>query len=334
MAWCGPAGLGAAVPITKPRGYGVPTPTPKLPAEGSMVISKRCHIEPDGKSGWFLVVFEKEPGSLRRISRWALPCALLTRMEMVTRSKPGAIFRISGENTIYDGRCFILLQKAALELEPPPPEDKAPTEANKTTAATSRPAEATTGPSTRPATTGPVAAGGAATAPAATAPTADEVLAALREDQLGKPRAADASKEPAGSDEVLKALRRDKLGKPVLPTVRAKTRRPNEPSVAPLPKAKVLSPGRGWTVVDRLVTVAPPKRGQWMQIRFESDNTLREPPMQLLPCSILRRAELVAAAAEKGKTVRLRISGVVTFYRGKRFLLLRKALVERNMGRF
>ena len=309
-----------------------------------MVISQRCHLEPDGKTGWYLVVFEKEPGLPRRISRWALPCGLLTRMEEVARSRPGAIFRVSGENTIYEGRCFILLQKAALELEPPPPEDKAPAGGSRTTAATSRPAEATTAPatavgaSTRPATTGPATATAPATGAATTTwpgrATSEEVRAALRDDPGGEPRDASARDGPAASDDVLKALRRDRLGKPVLPEARPKTRRPNEPSVAPLPKAKVLATGRGWTVVDRLVTLVPAKRGEWMQVRFESDNTLREPPMHLLPCGMLSKAQLIARGTEKGKTVRLKISGVVTFYRGKRYLLLRKALRERELGRF
>jgi hypothetical protein len=189
-----------------------------------------------------------------------------------------------------------------------------------------------------PATTGPAAVGEAGAGTAGSAPpagsTSDEVAAALRKDRIGKPRVANAGGKPADSDEILNALRRDRLGKPVVPVVRPETRRPNEPSVAPVPKGKVLPAGRGWTVVDRLVTLAPAKRGQWMQVRFQSDNTLREPPMRLLPCGILRKAELIAAAAEKGKTVRLRISGVITFYRGKRFLLLRKALLERDLGRF
>ncbi len=357
LGWSWPVSLRAAVPITKPKDYVEPPEAgPQLPPEGSMVINVRCHVERDRESGWQVVVFEKEPGSSSRLPRWALPCRLLETMEQVTRSKPDAIFRISGENTIYDGRCFILVQKAVLELEPPPAEPKVPVTSR---GAVSRPAEPTTTPTStaakpavttgptiaqtapgaKPAATGPAAATAPATMPIApgllAGSTSDDLLAALRKDRLGKgPVAGDAPSEPAASDDILRALRRDRLGKPIVPVVRPKTGPPNEPSVAPVPKGKVLSPGRGWAVVDRLVTVMPAGRGQWMQVRFESDNTLREPPMRLLPCGMLRKAELLAAAAEKGKTVRLRISGVITFYRGKRFLLLRKALLERDLGRF
>jgi hypothetical protein len=130
------------------------------------------------------------------------------------------------------------------------------------------------------------------------------------------------------------ALRRDIPGVPVLSGIRPKTSRDNEPSVAPLPKADVLLPGRAWAVVDRIVTVIPAGRDGWVRVRFESDNTLREPPMRLLPCGMLRKAERMGATTGRGKTARLRVSGVTTFYSGERFLLLRKVLRERDLGRF
>ena len=302
----------AAVPITKPKDYEEPAETaPQLPTEGSMVVNRRCHLERRDERGWHVVVFEAEPDSPRRQPRLALPCRLLEKMEQFTRSKPGAIFRISGQNSNYDGRCFILLQKAVLELEPPPATTKARATFHGAKPTTSQP----TGPATAP-TTG-------ATKPAAAATGPSTGLTA-------------PAPKPAGptSDDILAALRRDSPGKGIVPEVRPKDNRPNEPSVAPLPKEKVLSPGRGGAVVDRLVTIIPAARGRWMQVRFESDNTLREPPMRLLPCALLREAKLTVASAQRGKTIRLRISGLITFYRGKRFLLLRKVLRERDLGRF
>ena len=309
------AGLRAAVPITKPRDYeGPPERGPNLPAEGSMVVNLRCHLERDRKSGWRLVVFEKEPGLPQPVSRWALPCRLLEKMEQITRSSPNAIFRISGENTVYERRGFILLQKAVLELEPPPAEPKTRAASHGARPATSQPADPTTTPTTT--TTAP------GTIPAGTTSWAAPSVG------------ADAPAGGATSDDVRRAMQRDRLGKPIVPVVRPRKSRVNEPSVAPLSKRKVLAPGRAWAVVDRLVTIMPAGRDQWVRVRFESDNTLREPPLRLLPCGMLHEAEELGAATGRGKTVRLSISGVITFYKGGRFLLLRKALVERDLGRF
>jgi len=106
LGWSWPAAsLRAAVPITKPKGYaGPPAAGPQLPTEGSMVVNRRCHLQRHDESGWHMVVFEAEPDSPRQKPRWALPCRLLERMEQLTRSRPDAIFRISGQNTNYDGR--------------------------------------------------------------------------------------------------------------------------------------------------------------------------------------------------------------------------------------
>ncbi len=321
------AGLRAAVPITKPRDYeDAEERGPRLPVEGSMVVNLRCHIEHDRKSGWRLVVFEKGPGLSQPVSRWALPCRLLERMEEITRSRPKAIFRISGENTVYERRGFILLQKAVLELEPPPAEPRTRAASHGARPATSQPADPTTAPTTTTtgpgATTGPLAATAPATIPAATTSWAAPSVG------------ADAPAGGATSDDIRRAMQRDRLGQPILAGVRPRTSRVNESSVAPLSKGKVLAPGRAWAVVDRLVTIMPAGADRWVRVRFESDNTLREPPMRLLPCGMLRKAEGMGKATGRGKTARLRISGVITFYKGGRFLLLRKVLVERDLGRF
>ena len=60
--------------------------------------------------------------------------------------------------------------------------------------------------------------------------------------------------------------------------------------------------------------------------RFESDNTLADEPIRLLPCKLLQKA--------KRRGGRLRISGEITRYQGRRYLLLRKVLPERRMGQF
>ena len=294
-----------AVPITKPQDYKKAEDAGAgLPSDGSMAVSRRCRIKLHKPSGWWLVILEGRREDPSPAPRWAIPCRLLEKVEQIVRDKPKTIFRISGENTIYDERSFILLQKVELDTTTPwrtfvPP---APAPVETTTMPT---ASAATQPSTAPAA----------------------------QDGVVPP-----SHLPEGStsDDILKALRKDAGGIPVVESVKPKGPGTNESSasVAPLPDKSVLSRQRGSIVVDRLVTVIPTGKGRWLQVRFESDNTLREPPFSLLPCQMLRNAELIVASAEKGKTLRLRITGLLTFYKGKRYMLLRKAILERDLGRF
>jgi len=137
--------------------------------------------------------------------------------------------------------------------------------------------------------------------------------------------------EPS-SDDILKKLLNEKVGRPV----QARPVRPvvaRAPSVAP-GAGKPLAPGRGAMVVDRLVRVGPEVTGHWWAARFEADNTLREPPMRLLPCGFLARAQQMQMRRRLGADTVLRVSGLVTRYRGRRYLLLRKVLFERPLSRF
>jgi hypothetical protein len=89
-------------------------------------------------------------------------------------------------------------------------------------------------------------------------------------------------------------------------------------------------------------------------VRFYADNTLQEPPLRLLPCTELERATKAAsganapaankpasgvntaannmAAGSPTTTKKFRISGELSEYKGRRYLLLRKVQVERDMG--
>jgi hypothetical protein len=81
-------------------------------------------------------------------------------------------------------------------------------------------------------------------------------------------------------------------------------------------------------VVDRRIRVAPEPDTGWRQAVFVGDNTLREPPMRLLPCRLLEMAE----AAGSGQF--WRVSGEVTRYKGRHYLLIRKLIRLRDMGQF
>ena len=55
--------------------------------------------------------------------------------------------------------------------------------------------------------------------------------------------------------------------------------------------------------------------------------------MRLLPGKVLEEAQNTVSA-EKHTIVRLRITGVISQYKNRRYLLLRKALRERELGQF
>ena len=55
--------------------------------------------------------------------------------------------------------------------------------------------------------------------------------------------------------------------------------------------------------------------------------------MRLLPCKLLEEAERRAAGATL-KQAKFRVSGRITQYKGRRYLLLSKLLRVREMGQF
>jgi len=147
-----------------------------------------------------------------------------------------------------------------------------------------------------------------------------------------KAQASPATQSADSQDEILRRMKNDRPGRPVLlPTERGKVARAE--SVAPAAGREQLNEDRGEMRIDRLVTIFPDEAGEWWQGRFESDNTLQDQPMRLLPCRKLQEAERLVAA-RKRKTLRLRITGQITQYKGRQYLLLRKLLPERDMGQF
>jgi len=138
------------------------------------------------------------------------------------------------------------------------------------------------------------------------------------------------------SDDVFRRLMAEKVGRPVLvPTAAAKV--DATPSVAPGP-SRELPPDRGSMVVDRVVRVVPEGGSGgpagWWVARFESDNTLAEPPARLLPCQFLQAAQEGAGTRLSPAEPRYRLTGEMTVYRHRRYVLIRKLLPDRDMGEF
>ncbi len=152
------------------------------------------------------------------------------------------------------------------------------------------------------------------------------------EDESGPDR---PTPKPGSAADVAERLLSQRPGRPVLTPVEDPTPSADEgESVAPPAQGRTLPPGRGRMVVDRLVRIEPGSAKKWMRAVFEADNTLREPPMRMLPCRLLDDAERLARSARLAGGLRLRVSGEMTFYKGRRYLLLRKMMREREMDQF
>jgi len=282
------------VPITPPKDVVEPNEPVEVPVEGSMIIDRLCRLTYDAKAGWAVLTFEPEPERRSEMPRRVLPCQLLEQMEPLAASSPSVRFRVSGETTVFRQRGYLLLTKATVLAAPSAARPK-PTPGPRPLV----PEPAASQPTSRPAAPSSRPAGGPAE------PTSDDILDQLLRDNVGRP------------------IRTPAVAPGVIPA----------PSVAP-GAGKALPAGRGAMVVERLVRVLPELTGPWWQARFEADNTLQEPPMRLLPCGFLERAQRIQAARPRGATPVLRVSGLVTHYRHRRYLLLRKLLPERRLGRF
>lgn len=139
-----------------------------------------------------------------------------------------------------------------------------------------------------------------------------------------------ASTQPARSQDVLKEMLGEKSPEPVI--ILTQSERAvvvDDASVAPKGISQdIILPVRGAFIVDRLVTVESTGTGKWKQAVFIGDNTLREPPVSLMPCKQLEKVERFA------DNTKLRITGKIYIYKGKRFMKLNKALKERELGQF
>lgn len=140
---------------------------------------------------------------------------------------------------------------------------------------------------------------------------------------------------PAGAsaEDVFQALLRDKPVRPLAPPTRPADPVEPAPSIAPRgerPAERTLLADQRRLIMDRLVRLLPAGVGKWKEARFEGDNTLVEPPLRLIPCGLLERVE----AKTSGGRAKFTASGLVTRYKGRQYLLLRKAVPAHDLGQF
>jgi len=143
-------------------------------------------------------------------------------------------------------------------------------------------------------------------------------------------RPADVRDE-ATADEVIRELLRDRPKIPVLPSTATTTAPASRPTiVAPKSVLRPLPMPPGAMIVNRLGRLVKAPGEAWWAFHFESEkNVLYEAPIRILPNRLLEEMEDLSAGGTK-PGVRFRISGEVTEYRGRRYLLLRRMLLKRE----
>lgn len=132
------------------------------------------------------------------------------------------------------------------------------------------------------------------------------------------------STQPSAGDVLDRLLAPDNSGGPA-------PLRPTRPRHATdAPGAGVAATGavvrEGSYLVDRTGRLTRSEDGQSWLFTFESDGrALQEAPMQLLPN--LKLMAIEDAARATGRDLRYRVTGMVTEYRGRNYLLLEKVIV-------
>lgn len=292
------------VPITAPKGALLRRNirNQPLPVEGMAVVNRVGTIRLDKDSGWMSMTFENQPGKTWVIPRRLLQCRLLERVEEILATNSNTRFSIIGETTIHAGNAYLIFRRVAVLDSPPPP--KAP-----------KPSPDKTAPK-------PLVMSQKSESKKAAAPPPAKTE-----------QKKNANKALITTTDLISAMMKDTPQTALrVAMVPHRSRDENVVSVAPAGK-EPLNPGRKSMVVDRLVRLVQSSSGHWWEVHFESDNTLREPPMRILPNSLLSRAVQLNNQLGQG-ALKLRVSGEITFYKDQRYLLLRKILRQRDMDQF
>ncbi len=222
-----------------------------------------------------------------------LPCQLLESLEKIIDEKPDTRFALTGEVTVCSQNVVIDNQDAVIDFAYLLP--------TRVTLAKDKSEEK---PDTK------------------TKATESTTKPAVKEDEV----------ETSG---LLEEMQKKEVSRAILvrPTPSRNTTE-NQESVSPAGKnKKPFESGKKTLVVDRIVRIMKKDKLGWWEVRFKSDNTLREPPMRILPNKIFQEARTMTRTLGT-RDLELRISGMVTHYKGRRYLIIRKVLPERDMNQF
>ena len=311
---------------------------PAPPPAAGQIVDCRARILKIPGANWFLIRYEPEPNR-PRAPQFLLPCQLLEQIESFSEGSPPPVLLVSGETTWYHKRSFLLLRQAfadegdATPVAPPSPR---PGRVTSVTPASAPPVTVTP-PSVPPVPTGvkppPVSVSdlGSEKAPDANAASRPAPSGDSNARASSMPATAASGPGEVDPEEIIRRLAGQRPGKS-LGVRRMPDSQPVAPSVAPVSTQPAVASARGTMLVDRVMQISPDEKSGWWAGHFLGDNTLREPPVRLLPCSLLEDAENQVAASPRH--LQFRVSGEMTEYKGRRYLLLRKLVPERDLGQF
>ncbi|HHH76164.1 MAG TPA: hypothetical protein ENL03_03980 [Phycisphaerae bacterium] len=273
----------------------------KFPPSGTAMAENLCTLQQDD-SGWTVAVFEKTPGNLLPLRLRILPCGWLDAMENSQTAGGQKLFLVTGVITVHKEICYLLPITASTykpaNIEKVPPAD------NKTT------------PDVKP------------------EPEKAEDPKKTADDPKDDDKKDDGTHSP---DDIIDRLFKDGQTKPFLPEVIKPEETPHKTrSVAPVKKSLKAAP-RGSIVDNRIAYIVPandedPCDPAWWKVVFVSDNTLQDEPILILPNRILERVQAMYKPHLSAK--KIRVSGHITTYKGRNYLLLKKAMPVRQMGQF
>jgi hypothetical protein len=125
-------------------------------------------------------------------------------------------------------------------------------------------------------------------------------------------------------DQMLKPAPSPTRQLPPMPEQAAPGEKVASPSVKPgAPQVPVIR--EGTYIIDRLGRLTKTDKGEF-EFTFESDGkTMHDPPMLLLPN--LKLAQLEDAVTSQARDLKVRVTGRVTEYRGRNYLLLDMVIV-------
>ncbi len=148
------------------------------------------------------------------------------------------------------------------------------------------------------------------------------------------PPATEPADPEVTADEVIRELmERREIRQAVTAEVAPSTAPATQPdTVAPAEIVRPLPMPPGAMIVGRLGRLRRNEDAGWWQFHFESErDILYEPPMRVLPNRLLEAMETIMETTGR-TTVRFKVSGEITTYRGQRYLLIRRMLVYRDTG--
>ncbi len=135
---------------------------------------------------------------------------------------------------------------------------------------------------------------------------------------------------PVSAEDIARQFMQGRVSKPILP---ASPAGPQEHVASVAPAAEQSSGRSGEMIVHRLGRLLPAEESGWPMLAFESDNTLWDPPMRILPSRQLEQMEGLSRGDRLAGVV-FHVSGRIHRYHGKDYVLLLSVSRKQDMGQF